>query len=349
KRMASPEALMVFESENSGFAMSKKTMGDIDTSKLPGPERLEQPGTKDQQIIMVKSGTIVEAFQWDQGALKWSKVGEVVDAASQTQKTMFDGKEYDYVFDVDITEGAPPLKLPYNVTDNPFTAAQKFLERNEISMDHLDTVANFIIKNADGVQLGTGNESGGATHADPFTGGNRYVPGQSASQGQGSSGYGDPFTGGGRYIPANTGGQGGASDYKPPSDYVINRQGNGAGIFKKLAEFNQLVAQKNGADAAGVALNDAQLQAVEELSASIGASASNIDIAADTYDALLRTSVTWPKDMRFPSLDLLRLVVCVSAMALDHTLVHNGQALGFVDSIGEASGFFELFSSRDTL
>ena len=27
---------------------------------------------------------------------------------------MFEGKEYDYVFDVDIGDGQPSLKLPYN-------------------------------------------------------------------------------------------------------------------------------------------------------------------------------------------------------------------------------------------
>jgi phospholipase A-2-activating protein len=27
---------------------------------------------------------------------------------------LFEGREYDFVFDVDIQEGAPPLKLPYN-------------------------------------------------------------------------------------------------------------------------------------------------------------------------------------------------------------------------------------------
>ncbi|KAJ2787351.1 WD repeat protein Lub1 [Coemansia interrupta] len=348
-RLASPEALMVFEAENSAFVMSKKTMSDVDTSKLPGPERLEQPGTKDQQIIMVKSGTIVEAFQWDQGAQKWSKVGEVVDAAGQTQKAVFDGKEYDYVFDVDITEGAPPLKLPYNVTDNPYTAAQKFLERNEISMDHLDTVANFIIKNADGVQLGTGNDGGRSTHSDPFTGGNRYMPTQSAGQGGGSSGYADPFTGGGRYVPANSGGQGNSSNYNPPSEYVINRQGNGTGIFKKLVEFNQLVAQAGETDTAGVALDDTQLQALEQLSASIGTSVGSIDIATDTYDALLISAVTWPKDKRFPSLDLLRLVVAGSPVPIEHTFTHDGRQLGFVESVGQASGFFELFESGDSL
>jgi hypothetical protein len=32
------------------------------------------------------------------------------------RKQLYEGKEYDYVFDVDIKDGEPPLKLPYNVT-----------------------------------------------------------------------------------------------------------------------------------------------------------------------------------------------------------------------------------------
>ena len=39
----------------------------------------------------------------------------MVDAAGSGHKRLHEGKEYDYVFDVDIKDGAPPLKLPYNV------------------------------------------------------------------------------------------------------------------------------------------------------------------------------------------------------------------------------------------
>jgi PFU (PLAA family ubiquitin binding) len=38
-----------------------------------------------------------------------------VDAVGQGRKQLYKGKEYDYVFDVDIQDGVPPLKLPYNV------------------------------------------------------------------------------------------------------------------------------------------------------------------------------------------------------------------------------------------
>lgn len=29
---------------------------------------------------------------------------------------MYQGKEWDYVFDVDVQDGVPPLKLPYNAS-----------------------------------------------------------------------------------------------------------------------------------------------------------------------------------------------------------------------------------------
>ncbi len=47
---------------------------------------------------------------------KWQKVGEVVDAVGSNRKQLYQGKEYDYVFDVDIQDGVPPLKLPYNAS-----------------------------------------------------------------------------------------------------------------------------------------------------------------------------------------------------------------------------------------
>jgi hypothetical protein len=80
---------------------------------------------------MIQNGTITEAHQvcfhlflghkldqifnqWDSTSNQWQKVGEVVDAVGSGRKQLHDGKEYDYVFDVDVQDGVPPLKLPYN-------------------------------------------------------------------------------------------------------------------------------------------------------------------------------------------------------------------------------------------
>ena len=54
-------------------------------------------------------------MQWD-NASGWQKIGDVVDAVGSGRKQLYEGREYDYVFDVDVQEGAPPLKLPYNAS-----------------------------------------------------------------------------------------------------------------------------------------------------------------------------------------------------------------------------------------
>lgn len=75
-------------------------------------------------------------------------------------------QEYDYVFNVDIQDGVPALKLPFNITEDPWFAAQKFLEKNELSQLFLDQVAKFIVDNTKGITLGQGPP----VISDPLTG-----------------------------------------------------------------------------------------------------------------------------------------------------------------------------------
>lgn len=89
---------------------------------------------------------------------------------------MYEGVEYDYVFDVDIQEGVPPLKLPFNANgsfcrfrffyvtilriynflkENPYEAAQKFLIKYELPSSYTDQIVEFIDKNTGGVSFGS--------------------------------------------------------------------------------------------------------------------------------------------------------------------------------------------------
>jgi len=68
------------------------------------------------------------------------------------------------------------LKLPFNVTENPYTAAQKFLDQYELPQGYLDQVADFITKNARAVSQGEVASAG-----DPFTG-NEAFKGPSPKQ-----------------------------------------------------------------------------------------------------------------------------------------------------------------------
>ena len=103
-------------------------------------------------------------------------------------------------------------------TENAFTAARRFLEQNDLPLTYIDQVAQFIEKNAGGVNLGGGNE-----YADPFTGettlcmpirhfvddllnlgASRHRPSDSTASVPSASTYSDPFTGGSRYISSES-------------------------------------------------------------------------------------------------------------------------------------------------
>ena len=156
-RFASEAEIREFEEKVANSAIPQELIGDINKEKIPGLDALKQKGKKDGQVIMVKNGASVEAHQWSASTQSWTKIGDVVNAVSQSQKQILDGIEYDYVFDVDIQEGAPPLKLPYNVSQNPYEAAQNFLEKHGLDMGYIDQVVKFIEQNTGGVKLGSGS------------------------------------------------------------------------------------------------------------------------------------------------------------------------------------------------
>lgn len=139
------------EVENS--SINSQTMG-MDESKIVPYETLQSPGKKEGQVAVVRAPTgVIEAHQFSQGS--WVKIGDVVGASQSGsgKKIEFEGKKYDYVFDVDIEDGQPPLKLPVNVNDNPYILADNFLARNELPQSYRDQVVNFILKNTGGVSL----------------------------------------------------------------------------------------------------------------------------------------------------------------------------------------------------
>lgn len=66
-------------------------------------------------------------------------------------------EEFDYVFSIDVNEGGPSYKLPYNISDDPWLTAYNFLQKNDLNPMFLDQVAKFIIDNTQGQMLGLGN------------------------------------------------------------------------------------------------------------------------------------------------------------------------------------------------
>jgi phospholipase A-2-activating protein len=183
ERIAAAETLAQFDEAVRSSAIPKQQMEGINEEKLPGPAFLQtKSGTKEGQVQLIKKDNgSVTAHQWSMSMQTWVNVGTVVDAAgSSGKKVEYQGASYDFVFDVDIEEGKPPLKLPYNLAENPYERAMKFLGDNELPMTYLDEVTNFIVKNTKGATIGQTDTQG----PDPFGTEGRYRPGDGGAGGE---------------------------------------------------------------------------------------------------------------------------------------------------------------------
>jgi phospholipase A-2-activating protein len=176
--VADEATLKEFQDSVKASAIPQQQLGGINKEKLPGPEFLtSKAGTKEGQVQMIKeSNGNITAHTWSMAQQQWINVGTVVDAVGSTgKKVEYNGQSYDYVFDVDIEDGKPALKLPYNLSENPYERATKFLNDNELPLTYLDNVANFITENTKGATLGKSERS---TGPDPYGTESRYRPGE---------------------------------------------------------------------------------------------------------------------------------------------------------------------------
>ncbi|KAI1765650.1 PFU-domain-containing protein [Hypoxylon sp. FL1150] len=180
ERLAGPDTLELFNESVKSSSIPQQQVGGVNKEKLPGPEFLtNKSGTKEGQVQMIREENgSVTAHQWSMSQQQWINVGTVVDSAgSSGRKVEYGGQSYDYVFDVAIEEGQPSLKLPYNLSENPYTRAQKFIDDNELSQNFLDQVAQFIVANTQGATIGQSGDSG----PDPYGTESRYRPADDSS------------------------------------------------------------------------------------------------------------------------------------------------------------------------
>ncbi|XP_034712361.1 phospholipase A-2-activating protein isoform X2 [Etheostoma cragini] len=275
-RIASAEDLQAFEDELSKTTIDPKTgeFGDIKMEELPGREHLVEPGNRDGQTRLIKDGEKVEAYQWSVSDDRWMKIGDVVGGSNQqtSKNVMYEGKEYDYVFTIDVNEGGPSMKLPYNVSEDPWLTAHNFLQKNDLSPMFLDQVANFIIENTKGHVVGPAQPAGG-----------------------------DPFTGGGAYSSAALR-QTATNIYFPKTDGVTFEQANSSQIMAKVKELN-------GGAPLEHKLSDEILESLQRLLVSVSEPNSSMSPPSIQEINVLWKASHWSEDLVFPILDIMRLAV----------------------------------------
>ncbi|ESN99243.1 hypothetical protein HELRODRAFT_67216 [Helobdella robusta] len=310
-RMADDEMLNAYEQSITKCSLPAQ-IGDIKTDDLPGPDALNIPGKKEGQIQMIKRMDVVEAYQWSQSDDEWIKVGDVVGGGSNEQsdkKKDYEGKvlAFDYV--------APSkrlliisLKLPYNKNDDPYMAAHKFLDKNNLSPLFLDEVVQFIQQQTSSATLGEqiGN------YVDPYTGASRYMAGTGETV---APSVGDPFTGSSRYLPGaayqtslpgllRSCAQNDFSHSKPKSNvedsvayfpeknFIKFEQINTQAMLSKLQEFNEQVDEDNK-------MKSHEFEQIKKL-----LSGGSFDVSS--FFHAIDKMLFWPCGLLLPVLDILR-------------------------------------------
>lgn len=215
------------------------------------------------------------------------------------------------MFDIDIEEGKPPLKLPYNLAQSPWDVARKFLEDNELPLDYYEQVANWITDNTKGARLG--QQSIGATNnapapsSDPWGTDRRYRPGDAGS--------------------ASISGQ----QKLPQTSYIVISEGNAQNAITKIVESSKQLrdAGKIGKDG-DLSLDDSN--ALHQLVEQMSKSPQDPHPTKAQIDALQKVSAGWPTASRVPGVAILARLA-VSPEFVFHTSAGKQTA---IDSIANA-------------
>lgn len=281
ERQADGPVIQGFEDSVKQSSIPQQQVGKINKEQLPGPEFLKQrSGTKEGQVQMIREDDGgITAHTWSSAANQWVSVGSVVDSVgSSGKKVEYMGQDYDYVFDVDIEDGKPPLKLPYNLSQNPHQVATKFIQENELPMTYLEQVANFIMTNTQGASIGENTQ-----------------PETSQAPASGAS------------IPASR------PKVLPQASYLSIKSANVKAIQKKISEVN---AQFVSAGSKDISLSPDELEAVSALCGTLDQASSITEarLLEATIPLVLKIATVWPAANRLPGLDLLRLLAAASPL-----------------------------------
>ncbi|KAK3167323.1 hypothetical protein OEA41_010450 [Lepraria neglecta] len=321
-RQAEPEAIQAFEDDVKSSSIPQQAAGIPNKEQLPGPDFLQsKSGTKEGQVQMIQEADgSVSAHQWSQGSQSWMNVGTVVDAVgSSGKKTSYAGKDYDYVFDVDIEDGKPPLKLPYNLSQNPYEAATTFIQNNELPISYLDQVAAFITSNTQGATIGQPSQGPGPSASDPW-GAGAYRPGDNANTS----------------APPPSQSMASRPKVLPQTTYLSIKTANLRTVRKKIEELN---TQLTSEGSKGISLDEKLLSDLEGMMKPLEANLAS----TPTSNSALTIGVTlvvyiltsWPPSHRLPALDLLRLLAAATPAVAEF----RSDSANIVDIL--ASGGFE--------
>lgn len=128
-------------------AHKKKSGGPTpeEIAKLPLWEHsVSRPGNSEGQVQVFNKGGIAIAAQWSVVSRTWVEVGQVTGSSDGGT---IDGTSFDHVLPIEVDQtggGVAKLQIGYNNGENPFVAAQRFIDSHVLPQHHLSEIADYI-------------------------------------------------------------------------------------------------------------------------------------------------------------------------------------------------------------
>ncbi|KAE8686785.1 cytochrome c bioproteinsis protein CCS1 [Hibiscus syriacus] len=237
-------------------------------------------------------------------ALTLQMIGEVVDGPDDSMnRTVLDGVQYDYVFDVDIGDGEPIRKLPYNRSGPTLSFLMiKFMIEN-LPLSYRQQIVEFILQNT-----GQKDFNIDPTFRDPYTGGDGREEGSKLLGSGAVKTFGHAAS---AYVPgqpSNTSGISAKPTFKhiPKRGMLVFDAAQFDGILKKISEFNNtLLADSEKKDLSLTEPKISRLGAIvkilKDTSHYHSSTFADVDIAL-----LLKLLKSLPLAMIFPAIVFLK-------------------------------------------
>lgn len=315
---------------------------------------LNQPGKKDGEVAVVAEGGKGVAYVYSAAQGGWEKIGVVVNGPGEGgqeisgQGNVLNGVQYDHVFDVDIADGAPVRKLPYNIGQNPYDVAESWLEEHDLPAGYREQVVKFLIDSTGGKAAEAINEN--LTVYDPFTGGGAYVPAAGGAAAGGGAQLGglasvDPYTGSGAY--------GGPSPSDPPQGTYVPLSAP-VHAFPQPLKVEPLLTKLDtfNAELAADPLTAEFALSVDERAAfEANARALPGGVVVDAGASLTKVLSGWPVANLFPALDVARCAAANPAGAASQGLLQASAADAITAAVRRAAsggGAASLLAARFT-
>ena len=110
-------------------------------------DRSKVTGSSEGQVMVFNKDGKMIAAQWSAISGTWIEIGDVTGS---TDAGEINGITYDHVMPVELETptGVLTLRLGYNNKENPYDAAQRFIDTNSLNQSFLRQIAEWIVSNA---------------------------------------------------------------------------------------------------------------------------------------------------------------------------------------------------------